>query len=152
VSLVASSDAIFARLCRAMEAPSMAEDPRFAAQRARLANVDALDAAIAAWFARLPVDAAIAACEREGVPAARVADIATVMADPHFAARGAIVRLPDPQLGSLPAPAAVPRAMGAEPLPPPRTGPLPGEHNAQIWGELGLDAAALEALRRDGVI
>jgi crotonobetainyl-CoA:carnitine CoA-transferase CaiB-like acyl-CoA transferase len=73
-------------------------------------------------------------------------------ADPHLAARGAIVRLPDPQLGSLPAPAVVPRAMGAAPLPVPRTGPLPGEHNDAVWGELGLDAAALEALRRDGVI
>jgi crotonobetainyl-CoA:carnitine CoA-transferase CaiB-like acyl-CoA transferase len=152
VSLVASSDAIFARLCGAMHAPSMAADPRFATQRARVANVEALDAAIAAWFAARPADAAIGACEREGVPAARVADVATVMADPHFAARGAIVRLPDPALGSLPAPAAVPRAMGAAPLPPPRTGPLPGEHNEAIWGELGLDAAALDALRRDGVI
>jgi crotonobetainyl-CoA:carnitine CoA-transferase CaiB-like acyl-CoA transferase len=152
MSLVASSDAIFARLCRAMEAPALAADPRFASMRARVEHVDALDEAIAGWFARRPAAEALAACEREGVPLARVADVATVMADPHVAARGAIVRLPDPQLGSLPAPAAVPRAMGAVPLPPPRTGPLPGEHNATIWGELGLDAAALEALRRDGVI
>ena len=152
MSLVASSDAIFARLARAMDAPAMAEDPRFATMRARVANVDALDAAVAAWFARTPAAAASAAFEREGVPAARVADIATVMADPHLAARGAIVRLPDPELGSLPAPAAVPRTMGTEPLPPPRTGPLTGEHNAAVWGELGLDAQALDALRRDGVI
>ncbi len=152
MSLVASSDAIFARLARAIDAPAMAEDPRFATMRARVANVDALDAAVAAWFARTPSGAAIDAFAREGVPAARVADIATVMADPHLAARGAIVRLPDPELGSLPAPAAVPRAMGAAPLPPPRTGPLTGEHNATVWGELGLDAQALDALRRDGVI
>jgi len=152
MSLVASSDAIFARLARAMDAPAMAEDPRFATMRARVANVDALDAAVAAWFARTPAAAASAAFEREGVPAARVADIAAVMADPHLAARGAIVRLPDPELGSLPAPAAVPRTMGTEPLPPPRTGPLTGEHNAAVWGELGLDAQALDALRRDGVI
>lgn len=152
MSLVASSDAIFGRLCRAMDAPAMAADPHFATMRARVANVDALDAAIATWFARTPADAALAACEREGVPLARVADVATVMADPHLAARGAIVRLPDPQLGSLPAPAAVPRAMGAASLPVPRTGPLPGEHNDAVWGELGLDEAALDALRRDGVI
>ncbi|MEI7446091.1 MAG: CoA transferase [Burkholderiales bacterium] len=152
MSLVASSDAIFERLCRAMDAGAMATDPRFATMRARLANVDRLDETIAAWFARTRAEAALAACEREGVPLARVADIAAVMSDPHLVARGAIVRLPDPQLGSLPAPAVVPRAMGAPPLAPPRTGPLPGEHNDAVWGELGLDAAALEALRRDGVI
>jgi crotonobetainyl-CoA:carnitine CoA-transferase CaiB-like acyl-CoA transferase len=152
MSLVASSDAIFARLCRAMDQSGMALDPRFSTMLARVANVDVLDASIAAWFARTSAAAALAACGREGVPLARVADVAAVTQDAHLVARGAFVRLPDPQLGSLPAPCAVPRMMGAEPLPVPRTGPLPGEHNDEVWGALGLDAAALDALRRDGVI
>jgi crotonobetainyl-CoA:carnitine CoA-transferase CaiB-like acyl-CoA transferase len=80
------------------------------------------------------------------------ADVAAVTRDEHLLARGAFVRLPDPQLGSLPAPCAVPRLMGAEPLPVPRTGPLPGEHNDAVWGALGLVAAEIDALRRDGVI
>jgi len=152
LTLVASSDAIYARLCRAMDAPALATDPRFASMRARIANVAALDEAIAAWLASLPAEVALAACEREGVPLTRVNDIAAVMADPQFAAREAIVRLPDPQLGSVPAPCAVPRVIGAEPLPVPRTGPTPGEHNDEIWAEAGMDPATRDALRRDGVI
>jgi crotonobetainyl-CoA:carnitine CoA-transferase CaiB-like acyl-CoA transferase len=152
VTLVASSDAIFARLCRAMDAPDLATDPRYASMSARVAHSEALDAPIAAWFACTPVEAALAACQREGVPLARVNDIAAVMRDPQFADRGAIMRLPDPQLGSLPAPCAVPRMMGAEPLPAPRTGPAVGEHNREVWAEIGLDDTMLAALRRDGVI
>ncbi|MFZ4756757.1 MAG: CaiB/BaiF CoA transferase family protein [Burkholderiaceae bacterium] len=151
-SLVASSDAIFARLARAMGQPALADDPRYATMTARLAHAVALDAMIAAWFEALPIDDAITACEREGVPIARVNDVAAALREPQFLARGAFVRLADPQLGSLPAPAAVPRMMGAAPLPVPRTGPGVGEHNDAVWGELGLDAAALDALRRDGVI
>ncbi len=30
--------------------------------------------------------------------------------------------------------------------------PLTGEHNAEVFGALGLDAGELEALGRDGVI
>jgi crotonobetainyl-CoA:carnitine CoA-transferase CaiB-like acyl-CoA transferase len=152
VTLVGSSDPIFARLCRAMDRPDMARDARFASMTARLANLVELDDAIAAWFARTPADAALAACEREGVPLARVNDVTAAMREPQFVARGAVVRLPDPDLGSVPAPCAVPRVMGAEPLAAPRTGPGVGEHNDAVFGELGLDAAALDALRRDGVI
>jgi crotonobetainyl-CoA:carnitine CoA-transferase CaiB-like acyl-CoA transferase len=152
MTLVGSSDPIFARLCRAMGRPDMARDPRFAGMTARLANALELDATIAAWFGATPADTALAACEREGVPLARVNDVAAAMREPQFVAREAVVRLPDPELGSLPAPCTVPRMMGAEPLPAPRTGPATGEHNDAVWGELGLDAAALDALRRDGVI
>jgi crotonobetainyl-CoA:carnitine CoA-transferase CaiB-like acyl-CoA transferase len=151
-SLVASSDAIFARLARAMGRPALAEDPRYATMTARLAHAVPLDGLIATWFEALPIDDAIAACEREGVPIARVNDVAAALREPHFIARDAFVRLPDPELGSLPAPAAVPRMMGAAPLAVPRTGPSVGEHNDAVWGELGLDTAALDALRRDGVI
>lgn len=152
VTLVASSDAIFARLARAMGEPGLATDPRFVSMLERVANLEALDERIAGWLAATSADAALAACEREGVPLARVNDVAAAAREPQFVARGAFVRLPDPVLGSLPAPCAVPRVMGAEPLPVPRTGPDVGEHNREVWGGLGLDDAALDALRRDGVI
>ena len=152
VTLVASSDATFARLCRAMARPDLATDPRYASMSARVRNVDTLDDAIAAWFSSRPAPEALAACGREGVPAARVNDIGSAMREPQLLARGAFVRLPDPDLGSLPAPAAVPRVMGAPAGPPPRTGPGVGEHNREVWSSLGIDDATLDALRRDGVI
>jgi crotonobetainyl-CoA:carnitine CoA-transferase CaiB-like acyl-CoA transferase len=93
----------------------------------------------------------VATLEQHAIPYSKINTIDDVMQDPHFQARGAIVRLPDPDLGSLPAPAAVPRFSGFD-APPPRTGPAIGEHNAEIFGEVGVDAQTLAALRERRVI
>ncbi|MNY76129.1 hypothetical protein D3C86_2156090 [compost metagenome] len=61
------------------------------------------------------------------------------------------MRLPDPELGSVPAPAAVPRFDRVNSAAP-RTGPATGEHNAEIYGALGLTKAALAELREARVI
>lgn len=150
ITLVGSSDAIFRRLCAAMDAPALAEDPRFASNPARVRHLDEVDGAIAAWFAAHGFAALAQRLEAHGVPFSKIYSIADALADPHYRARGAFVRLPDPELGSLPAPAAVPR-FGAAP-PPPRTGPACGEHNEAVYGTLGLTASDLAALRAAHVI
>lgn len=151
VSLVASSDPIFRRLCRAMGRPDLGDDARFASNPLRTANLEALDAEIRAWFAAqhyADLAAVLAAAE---IPFSKIFTIADIVDDPHFQAREAIVRLPDPDLGSIPAPCVVPRFSGHAPAPA-RSGPGVGEHNAEVYGALGLDAAELEALRREGVV
>jgi formyl-CoA transferase len=70
---------------------------------------------------------------------------------PHFAARGVLQRIEEApgRHRVLPGPFAL---TGAPP-PPPRPAPKPGEHNAEVYGGLlGLDAATLTALTREGVI
>ena len=146
VTLVGSSDAIFRRLCQAMEQSALADDPRFVTNPLRTRNLDALDGLVARWFVDHDYEALRQRLDEHGVPFSKVYSIADVLDDPHFRARGAIVRLPDPDLGSLPAPAAVPRFSGHD-VPPPRTGPAVGEHNAEVYGALGIDATTLAKLR-----
>lgn len=86
-----------------------------------------------------------------GVPHTKIYTIDDIAADPHFIARETIIRLPDPELGSVPAPCVVPRVKG-RPASVPRSGPALGEHNEAVYGALGLSAQALEQLRRDQVI
>ncbi len=151
VTVVGSSDAIFRRLCVAMHNPALADDPRFATNPSRTRHLEALDALIARWFLDHDLAELRERLEAHGVPFSKIYSIADVLDDPHFRARGAIVRLPDPDLGSLPAPAAVPRFSGYD-APPPRTGPAVGEHNAEIYAELGVDAARLASLRAGAAI
>ncbi len=146
ITLVGSSDATWRRLCEAMERPDLAADPRFAGNPQRVRHLDALDDIVARWCAGLDHEALGARLDAHGVPFSKVYSIADVLDDPHFAERRAIVRLPDDELGSLPAPAAVPRFSGHAP-PPPRTGPRVGQHNAEVYGALGLDEAQLASLR-----
>jgi crotonobetainyl-CoA:carnitine CoA-transferase CaiB-like acyl-CoA transferase len=151
VTLVGSTDAIFKRICEAMGRPELATDPRFATTPDRVRNIDAIDDAVAQWCASMTMEALSAALTAGGVPFSKVYAIDDVMADPHFAARDAIIRLPDPDLGSLPAPAIVPRFSGFAPRPP-RTGPAAGEHNFEIYGAMGATRDDLERLARAGVI
>lgn len=150
-SLVASSQSTYERLCEATGRPEWKTDLRFATNPLRVRNVDVLDGGLARWFeARTFVE--ISAClERHEIPFTKVFTIEDIEADPHFLARQSIIRLPDPEYGSLPAPCVVPRVTGRE-LPVPRTGPGIGEHNGEVFARFGIDAQALAALRRDGVV
>ena len=85
------------------------------------------------------------------MPFSKVYDIADIEADPHFQARETIIRLPDPDLGSVPAPCVVPRFPGIV-IPVPRSGPSVGEHNSEIYSMLGLDSAELQRLKDTQII
>ncbi|WP_200843424.1 CaiB/BaiF CoA-transferase family protein [Pantoea sp. 18069] len=150
-TVVASSDAIFARLAQALGQADWASDPRFDTNPHRVQNLGELDAALSDWFSAHSYEHIALTLEAAGVPFSKVYTIEDIAADPQFVAREAIVRLPDPLYGSLPAPCIVPRVLGRS-MPIPRTGPDVGEHNAQVFAEFGVDAAGLAALKAQGVV
>ncbi|CAG9183137.1 Succinyl-CoA--L-malate CoA-transferase beta subunit [Cupriavidus laharis] len=151
VSMVASSNPIFCRLCAAIGKPELADDPRFATNPARVQNLESLDGIIGDWFAAHDYQAVAAALNAREIPFSKIFSIADILEDPHFRARQAIVRLPDPDLGSIPAPCQVPRFSGYAPEPP-RTGPAVGEHNEEIYAAVGLTRQDMERLRGAGVL
>ncbi len=150
-SLVASSNAIFARVCEVVGRPEWATDPRFASNPARVRHLEVLDEGLSAWFAAQAYEAIATQLEAGGIPFSKVYSIEDIERDPHYQAREAIIRLPDPDYGSLPAPCIVPRVPGRA-LPIPRTGPAVGEHNAQVYADFGVDATELARLKQAGVI
>jgi crotonobetainyl-CoA:carnitine CoA-transferase CaiB-like acyl-CoA transferase len=150
-TMVASSNPIFARLMTAIGQAELATSPMFVNTSARLRNVDTLDRIIGGWFAAHDAMQIEHALEAAVVPHGRVASIAEVVEDPQVIARGSLVRLPDDDLGSIPAPAAVPRFPDRV-WQVPRTGPAVGQHNAEIYGTLGLDELDLATLRADGIV
>ncbi|MHC3908573.1 CaiB/BaiF CoA transferase family protein [Achromobacter marplatensis] len=150
-TLVASSNPIFARLCAALGMRDLAEDPRFASNVERVAHCAELDATLATWFGGQLYTRIVGVLDAAEVPYSKTYTIVDILADPQFQAREAIIRLPDPELGSVPAPCVVPRVTGRV-CATPRTGPEVGEHNAQVYGEFGLDDSALRRLRAAGVI
>ncbi|MGH8784468.1 MAG: CaiB/BaiF CoA transferase family protein [Cupriavidus necator] len=151
ITLVGSSEPTFRRLCEAMDMPLMAQDPRFASNPKRVIHVDALDGAIERWCSAMDFATLAATLDRFEVPFSKVYDIDDVMTDPHFQARQAIIRVPDPDLGDVPAPCTVPRFSGFATRIP-RTGPAVGEHNTEIFGALGLTDEQIARLRAARVI
>jgi crotonobetainyl-CoA:carnitine CoA-transferase CaiB-like acyl-CoA transferase len=75
-----------------------------------------------------------------------------VLDDPHFRARGFPVEVEHPELGrTVTYPGAPYRFLGT-PWRISRRAPLLGEHNAEIYAELGLGADALSTLRAERVL
>ena len=129
----------------------LASDPRFDSNVHRTENLVVLDSIVADWCRSLPLAELAARLDRQEVPFTKVYSIADVLDDPHFRARETVIEMSDPELGAIPAPAAVPRFPGRASVAP-NVGPDTGQHNEEIYGGLGLTAADLAALRERKVI
>ena len=103
VLVAANQDTVFGRLAAVMGRPELADGPALRdARRARCSNMDELDELIAEWTARSSAGELLEQLHDGGVPAGRIYPRRDMFADPHFAAREAIVRLAHPTSGSSP--------------------------------------------------
>ncbi|MFC0386869.1 CaiB/BaiF CoA transferase family protein [Muricoccus vinaceus] len=152
VSLPATTQTVFERLCAAIGRPELLADPRFTSNPERVRHREALDAIVAEALSARDLSEWSEAMDAHAVAFAPIYDIADVFADPHLAAREAIITVPDEQLGALRMQNVVPRFPDA-PGAVHRTGPSIGQHNVEVFsGELGLSENDLVRLRDAGVI
>lgn len=152
IHVTAMGDAVFRRLAEAMGQPALAQDARFATATARSTHVDEIDDLIAQWTNARPLAELEHVLEQAAVPAMRIFTIADIFADPHYRARDAIVRAPDPELGTVAMAQAVPR-LSQTPGAVRHAGHRLGEDSRTVLRDwLGLDSAALDALQASRVI
>ena len=150
VLIAANQDTVFRRLAAAMGDPALAEDERYATHGARGAVQEELDDLIAQWSATHEADDLLALLEEHGVPAGRTYRAQDMLRDPHFAARGSIVRVPDERFGELAMQNVAPR-FSRTPGSVRWTGPDLGEHTREVLtGVLGLTDGEVDALAADG--
>jgi crotonobetainyl-CoA:carnitine CoA-transferase CaiB-like acyl-CoA transferase len=152
VCIVAGSDANFARLCRAMDRPDLAKDPRFASLAERAARGNEINGIVADWALTLSATDIEKRCVEYDVPVGTAYSAADIFADPHMAERGDLVTVDDPVIGPVRQQAPFPRVGDRSPAAP--TGaPRLGEHNREVWCDLvGLSDTELDALIADGVV
>jgi crotonobetainyl-CoA:carnitine CoA-transferase CaiB-like acyl-CoA transferase len=129
----------------------MATDPRLADNAGRVVHESEIDAAIATWTASLDATDVLQQLEAASVPAGPIYNVADMMQDPHFNARGLFQEVEiDGKPLKIP---AIPPFLSATPGGTTWPGPSVGAHNHEILGGmLGLSDAALAALQREGVI
>ncbi|MGI8563438.1 MAG: CaiB/BaiF CoA transferase family protein [Candidatus Dormibacter sp.] len=151
VSLSASTQRIWERLCEAMGRPDLARDQRFASNELRIENVEALDAEIAAWMAAHARPEVIRVMNAAQVAVGPIYDIPTIFEDPHFEAREDLAEVQDSDLGTMRLANVVPR-FSATPGRIRSTGPALGAHTDEVLGELGLSAQEITSLREAGIV
>jgi crotonobetainyl-CoA:carnitine CoA-transferase CaiB-like acyl-CoA transferase len=144
------SDRHFPALCRALDRLDWLDDERFNSARGRRKNAETVIAAIDSEFARLTFAELVERFDREDVWWAPVNTPADVLEDPQAIAAGAFVDVPAGSWSPAHRAVSSPIAFGAGPVPPPRPSPAPGEHTEEVLSEIGLDVAAIEALRTAG--
>ncbi len=151
VQISGNGDAIFKRLMQAVGRADLAADAELASNQGRMRRIAEIDAAIQSWAQQHSAADMVAAMRAADVPAARIYSIADIVRDPQFQARHTFgqSRLADGTPVTLPTPA--PR-LSRTPGGTRWVGPGLGEHTAQVLGELGLTAEAIEQLRRDSVV
>jgi formyl-CoA transferase len=152
VLVAANQDTVFGRLARVMGQPELATDERYATHSARGQWMEQLDGVIAEWTSTLDADDLLERLHAGGVPAGRIFKAKDMLADPHFLARQAIVRLTHPDLGEFAMHNVVPR-LSETPGAVKHVGPELGEHNEEIYRDvLGLSTEEIAALHSSGVI
>ncbi|HZY51720.1 MAG TPA: CaiB/BaiF CoA-transferase family protein [Reyranella sp.] len=150
-SIAASTQSIFERLCTALGIRELLQDERFATNPARVRHYKALDESVGAAIGKLTLAELRETLTKHEVGFSPIYDIADVFADPQFAARQAIVAVPDSELGSVRMQGVVPR-FSETPGAVRRAGPTLGEHNDEVYRGLGLTAAQIAGLKARKVI
>ncbi len=147
----ATTQRVFERLCEAMGQPELVRDSRFAARKAIQANYQEIHRIVGAWVASLTLDACQRLLDEHGVPASKVYNTADIVADAHYAAREQVISVDSADFGPLLQPGIVPRLTGTPGRVSSRA-PKLGEHNAEVFGELGIGEGELAALEAAAVI
>lgn len=151
VLLSVQNDREWRRLAeRVLGRPELALDPEFATNRARTANRERTDAAVAEVLAGLYTSDAVARLEAAGIACARLNSMTDVAGHPQLAARDRWREVASPagplraMLPPITLPGGEPARMGAI--------PGPGEHTDALLRALGVTDEAAALLRRDGVV
>ena len=147
VAISAATSETAARFFAAIDREDLLDDPRFATHEERVAHRSELNEVLAGEFQRFTQPEILALARDHRLTIGPVLDMVDAMADEHYRDRETIVEMEDgvvlqntvPRLSSTP---AVIR----------RPAPALGEHNAQVYGELGIAAEELARLTEDGVV
>ncbi len=153
IVLACGNDRQFRDLCEGvLERPELAADERFATNEARVRHRTEVVKAIAEVFAGRTTDAILVKTRAVNVPAGPIRSVRAALSAPEVAERGMIAEFDHPRVGNV-AVAGSPLHLRGTPVEMRLSPPQLGEHTrAVLSGVLGLEAAALERLERDGAI
>jgi crotonobetainyl-CoA:carnitine CoA-transferase CaiB-like acyl-CoA transferase len=152
IAIAVGNDTQFAKMSAVLGHPEWAEDARFARNRDRVAHREAVDGMIAEALQRDRAAAWIGKLQAVGVPCGPINSVSQALNDPHTQARRMVETVAHPTIGDLKM-VGIPFKFGDTPASVRRPPPTLGQHTEEILGrELGLDTAAIAALRQNKVI
>ena len=132
-----------------LQQPELATDPRFAGNAQRTAAREALRPVIVETFATLSLAQVLQRLAQAQIANAELRDMAGLWQHEQLAARERWRAMDTP---AGPVPTLLPPGHAPDDTAPPGAVPALGQHTAAILAELGLDGAAIAALREVGAV
>jgi crotonobetainyl-CoA:carnitine CoA-transferase CaiB-like acyl-CoA transferase len=151
MAVAVGNDRQFMKFCDVLGLPELAADERFAKNAGRVRNLTALRPLLDARLRQKTRKEWVSALDVAGVPAGPINTIPEVFDDPQVKFRGMVSESPHPLSGTVPQ-VGSPMRFGETPGPQARPPPLLGEHNLDVYREMGFSDEKLAELKRLGVI
>jgi crotonobetainyl-CoA:carnitine CoA-transferase CaiB-like acyl-CoA transferase len=151
VAISTSAQNIAERVMRLVGRQEFIEEPWFQKGSERAKHADELDEAVQRWISEHTTDEVVEAFEEANAAITPIYNIEDIMQDPQYQALDSIITVEDPELGPIKMQNVLFR-LSETPGEVEWSGPRLGEHNEEVYGELGMDKERLEELKAEGVI
>ena len=150
IMIGAGGHAIWPRCAKALGHPEWCEDARFSTRPERMRNRAALEAEMEAILTTKPTAHWVDALEEAGVPCGPVNTYEQLFNDPQIKHRQMVVYAHDDELGDVPhvrTPIKMDDSIAVRSV-----APKLGQHNAEVFGSVGVNDGELAALRDKGIV
>lgn len=152
VSIAVATEEEWQALCHAMGDPPWTREERFCDSYRRWTNQEELDELVADWTRNYTPYEVMEMLQRVGVAAFPSFRGYELFSDPHLEQRGIDDEVEHPVIGKRKV-LSPPWRLSLTPARISRSGPLLGEHNRYVLGELlGMPEDEIETLEREGVL
>jgi CoA:oxalate CoA-transferase len=151
VLIAAVSDNIWPRVCKAIDAPELEKDPRFARPSDRQQEWRVLEESLQAWFGSRTVKEAVDTFSSLGIPINAVNDVPTAALEPHLHERELLLEVPDPVAGRIHVSGKFTKLSRSELVV--GSAPTPGQHTEEILTRLlNYSPAEVSKLEMEGAV
>lgn len=152
LTIAASTQSVWLRLAKAIDREDMTTDPKYIENPQRLERADEVNGAVGEWIERHTFEQVVERFEQNEVAFSLIYNIEDIFGDAQYRAREALVRVPDPDLGTAVVQNVVPK-FSRTPGSVDTLGVKMGAHNEEIYGgELGYSAEKLKRLKDARII
>ncbi|MCX5339216.1 CaiB/BaiF CoA transferase family protein [Streptomyces atratus] len=145
------NDRIWQRFTHALDAPDLAEDPRFTTNPDRVRHRGQLIPLLEDVLAQRSTKGWAAILEDAGVPCAPISSVAEALTSPQAVARGMVTELNHPAAGRIRT-VGSPLRLSATPTRIHSAPPTVGQHTDEVLIEAGYDPAHVAQLRAEGAV
>jgi crotonobetainyl-CoA:carnitine CoA-transferase CaiB-like acyl-CoA transferase len=151
ITLGASNQPNYERVCRMLGAPELIADQRFVDNPSRMANLPALVEILTAHFREKTSAEWLSALDAAGVPAGPVFDIDQMLSYEQTKARDMVVETEHPRAGRMKA-IGFPIKFSDTPGAVTKPAPLFGQHTREVCREAGFSDGEIDAMIAGGAV